>query len=99
MRLLSLFADQAAIAIENSRVFADLGRAVLGAVAAATPGSALAAALTSAAQDATGPDDDLLTLAALFGELDELGTEERRLAISVVEDLVVYFRGRERRPS
>jgi GAF domain-containing protein len=99
MRLLSLFADQAAIAIENSRVFADLGRAVLEAVANAAPGTALAASLSSAARETTGPDLDLLTLAALFGELDEIGADERRLAIAVVEDLLVYFRGRGRRPS
>jgi FOG: GAF domain len=99
MRLLSLFADQAAIAIENSRVFADLGRAVLEAVAAAAPGTSLASALSSAAGHTTEPEDDLLALAALFGELDEVGADERRLAISVVEDLLVYFRGRGRRPS
>ena len=99
MRLLSLFADQAAIAIENSRVFADLGRAVLNAVATAAPWTDLAAALSSAAGQATGPDRDLLALAALFGEFDKLGFDERRLAISVTEDLLVYFRGRVRRPS
>ncbi len=99
MRLLSLFAAQAAIAIENSRVFATLGRAVLEAIANAPPGTALASALSSAAGQTTGPDRDLLALAAVFGELDELGSDERRLAIAVVEDLLVYFRGRGRRPS
>ena len=99
MRLLSLFADQAAIAIENSRVFSDLGRAVLEAVATADPGTPLAAALSSAADRATGPDSDLLALAALFGALDEHGPDERRLAVSIVTDLLVYLRGRGRRPS
>jgi GAF domain-containing protein len=99
MRLLSLFADQAAIAIENSRVFADLGRAVLEAVATAASGTALAEALSSAADRTVAPDGDLLSLAALFGALDELGPDERRLAVSVVEDLLVYFRGRGRRRS
>jgi GAF domain-containing protein len=98
MRLLSLFADQAAIAIENSRVFADLGRAVLEAVADAAPGTALASALSAAAERADDPDPDLLALAALFGELDQVGPAERRLAVAVVEDLLVYFRGRGRRP-
>jgi hypothetical protein len=41
----------------------------------------------------------VLALAALFGQFDKLGFDERRLAISVVEDLLVYFRGRVRRPS
>jgi GAF domain-containing protein len=99
MRLLSLFADQAALAIENSRLFSELGRAVLDAVAAATPGTPLATALSDAVTNATAPDHDLLSLAAVFGELDALGAAERRLALSVVEDLVVYFRGRGRRPS
>lgn len=99
MRLLSLFANQAAIAIENAQVFSDLGRAVLEAVAAADAGSSLASALSSAAEHASAPDVDLMRLAALFGELDELGPDERRLAVSVVENLLVYFRGRGRRPS
>lgn len=99
MRLLSLFADQAALAIENARAFADLGRSVLGAVAAAAPGTPLAAALSAAAEDAGEPDADLLKLSALLGELDRLGPAERRLASSLVEALLSYVRGRGRRPS
>jgi GAF domain-containing protein len=52
MRLLQLFADQAALAIESTRVFADLGSALLGAVAAADAGTDLAAALSAAAEGA-----------------------------------------------
>lgn len=98
MRLLALFADQAALAIEGSRLFADLGRAVLDAVAAAAPGTPLADALTVAAARAE-PDGDLLALAALFGELDRVGQDERRLAAAVVGNLLDYFRGRGRRPT
>ena len=99
MRLLSLFADQAALAIENVRAFADLGRTVLRALADAAPGTPLAAALSAAAEGAGGPDQDLLRLSALLGELDRLGPAERRLTSSLVEALLSYMRGRGRRPS
>ena len=99
MRLLSLFADQAALAIENVRAFADLGRTVLGALANAAPGTPLAAALSAAAEEAGGSDRDLLRLSALLGELNRLGPAERRLTSSLVEALLSYVRGRGRRPS
>lgn len=99
MRLLSLFADQAALAIEHARAFAELGRSVLAAVAAAEPGTALAEALAEAADRAGPADRDLLTLAALLGQLERQGPAERRLAASLVESMLTYVRGRGRRPS
>ncbi len=117
MRLLQLFADQAASAIESTRVFSDLGRAVLGAVAA-HPGSDLAEALAAArdaaeradndgadehgtddnGDDDNGDDDDdgaatshradLVELATLFAQLDQLGARERRLAVDLLKVLV-----------
>lgn len=104
MRLLSLFADQAALAIENARAFGELGRSVLEAVAAAAPGTSLADALTAAADRAGEPQQDLLALAALLGHLDRMGSAERTLARGVVESLLTYVRqsavrGRGRRPS
>jgi GAF domain-containing protein len=99
MRLLSLFADQAALAIESSRVFDNLGRAVLDAVAAADPDTPISEALSAAADNAQPRDRDLLDLAALFAELDRQGPEERRLAVGVLESLLAYLRGRGRRPS
>lgn len=99
MRLLSLFADQAGLAIENARAFSDLGRSVLAAVAAAEPGTPVADALLAAADEAGRPDHDLVAMAALLGELDRLGPDERRLARSVVEAMLGYVRGRGRRPS
>jgi len=99
MRLLSLFADQAALAIENARVFDDLGRAVLRAVADAGAGTALAEALSAAADAVPPADRDLLDLAALFAELDRQGPEERRLAVSVLADVLAYLGRRGRRPS
>lgn len=99
MHLLSLFADQAALAIESARAFADLGRSVLGAVASAAAGTPLPAALSAAVDEAGEPDADLLRLAALVGELDRLGPAERQLSSSLVEALLSYVRGRGRRPS
>jgi GAF domain-containing protein len=99
MRLLQLFADQAALAIENARVFSDLGRAVLGAVSAAEPGTALADALSRAADSATEGDPDLLRLASLFAELERMGPRERRLALDLVQVVVRDLGGRGRRPS
>lgn len=99
MRLLSLFADQAALAIEHARAFSELGRSVLAAVAAVEPGTALADALALAADRAGPPDRALLTLAALLGQLERQGPGERRLAASLVEALLTYVRGRGRRPS
>lgn len=104
MRLLSLFADQAALAIENSRAFSELGRSVLEAVAAAAPETPLAEALAAAADRAGEPDKDLLALAALLGHLDRMGSAERALARGVVESLLTYVRqsavrGRGRRLS
>jgi GAF domain-containing protein len=99
MRLLSLFADQAALAIEGFRVFDNLGRAVLDAVAASDPGTPISEALSAAAENALPQEGDLLELATLFAELDRQGPEERRLAVGVLESLLVYLRGRGRRPS
>lgn len=100
MWLLSLFADQAALAIENSRVFAQLGSAVFNALATADPASPIADSLAAAAaaSDARGPDHDLLALAALFAELDRRGVAERRLAVNMVTEVLAYVRGRDRRP-
>jgi GAF domain-containing protein len=94
MRLLQLFADQAALAIEGARVFADLGTAVLQAVAAARPESDLAETLSAAAQAAGPPDADLLQVAAVLAELDAAGPDERRLAVTLLTDVLEYARRR-----
>ena len=109
MRLLQLFADQAALAIESTRVFSDLGRAVLDAVVA-RPGTALAAALSdhSRARQADAQTDEsdgdgdsatgqLLELVALFAELERLGPRDRQLAVDLIRVLVRHLGGRGRR--
>ena len=97
MELLSVFARQAALAIEGSRVFSDLGRELLAAVAeAARTGSSLDRALARAAEDAPAGSADLAELAALFCELGRLGGEERALLTRLARQVVAYARGRHR---
>jgi GAF domain-containing protein len=97
MRLLSLFAAQAAMALESVQSFNDLGRVLLTAVAgAAGEGTDLAAAATRAAEEMQGADADLAALAATFAELARRGPEERRLARGLLDQIADYLR---RRPS
>lgn len=94
MELLSLFANQAALAIENSRVFADLGRVLLQAVARSSKSADLDRALDEIASETRGPDKELAEVAALFRELGHGGPEERRLAVTVLKQFLSYARAR-----
>ena len=91
VELLSLFAHQAALAIESTSVFADLGRVLLTAAARRVDGD-LRDALLAAADGAPGPDTDLAELAALMVELGELGERERRTAVRIVRDFTEFAR-------
>lgn len=84
--LLGLLARHAALAVEASRTFGDMGRALLHAAAAASDGD-LAAALESAA-DRGGRDAGLIELAELFARLGRLSQEDRELAVSLVAKVV-----------
>jgi GAF domain-containing protein len=98
MRLLALFADQAAIALESVRAFGDLGRVLLTAVAeadSATPD--LAEAARRIADEAPGADADLAALAATFATLARRGAPERRLARGVLEQVAAYVERRSPR--
>jgi GAF domain-containing protein len=96
MQLLGLFAEQAALAIENSRVFSDLGRMLLEAAADAAGDGDLGAALRRAARDAPSPTAELAELGALFNELGRAGPDERRLAARIVSEILSYQRTRGR---
>jgi subtilisin family serine protease len=61
-QLLALFARQAALAVEQAQVFADLGRALLQAAARAAEGASLRDVLTRAAQAAPRPTAELAEL-------------------------------------
>ncbi|HEY6378275.1 MAG TPA: GAF domain-containing protein [Candidatus Dormibacteraeota bacterium] len=98
MELLSVFARQAALAIEGGRVFSDLGQALLAAVAAAAGHNGeLRGALERLAADETTPQRDLVELARLFYELGRLGPEERMAATHLVTELLAYARQRRAR--
>ena len=106
MALLSLFADQAALALASVERFSLMGRVLLDALARAAQGDApagdtpagddLAGALRQAADHLPAADADLAELAATFAVLARRGAAERRLALAVLRDIADYT---ERRPS
>lgn len=97
MELLSLFARQVALAIENSRVFSDLGRALFAAAGrAARDDDSLTRALERAAEDAPGPRGELAELAAHLNELVRMGPAEQRAATSLLREFVSYLKARAR---
>jgi GAF domain-containing protein len=101
MELLGLFARQAALAIEASRVFSALGQALfqaLGQAAGDGRDPDLAAALDDLARRAPGPDPDLADLAAAFAELGQAGEAERAAATRLVREFLAYVRGPGRQP-
>lgn len=99
MALLSLFAEQAALALASVERFSDIGRVLLGALAdAAEPGGDLSAALRRTADVTSGPDADLAGLAASFALLARRGAAERRLALAVLADVADYATRRPSRP-
>src|SRR3954451_19868539 len=97
MRLLAIFADQAAMALESVRAFADLGRVLLDAIStAAETDSDLATAAATLAAEPGGSDTDLATVAGTFAALTKRGPAEQRLAREVLAAIAGYV---ERRPS
>jgi GAF domain-containing protein len=98
MALLSLFADQAALALVAVEAFGDLGRVLLRALAVAAAGDDLPAALARAADSLPGADADLAALAVAFATLARRGSAERQLALAVLSDVAEYARRRPPRP-
>jgi GAF domain-containing protein len=99
MELLGLFAGQAALAIETSRVFSSLGRALFQAVGLAAAGDReLASALDDLARRAPGPDPGLAELAGVFARLGQAGAAERTAATRLVREFLAYVTGDGRRP-
>lgn len=97
IELLSLFATQAALAIESARAFNDLGRALFEAAASAVAGSGmsddgLSAALDDVAAQAPTPSSDLAELAAMFAELSQLGQPQRATATRMLREFLAYAR-------
>jgi GAF domain-containing protein len=98
MTLLSLFADQAALALASVEAFGDLGRVLLRALAAAAAGDDLTVALDRAADSLPGADAGLAALAGAFAALARRGPAERQLALAVLNDVAEYAKGRTSRP-
>jgi GAF domain-containing protein len=104
MALLSLFADQAALALASVERFSQVGQVLLNAMAQAAAGDDLADTLRRAADAArhagTTPDAaaDLAELAATFAVLARRGAAERRLALAVLRDIADYVERRPPRP-
>jgi GAF domain-containing protein len=94
MALLSLFADQAALALASVEAFGALGRVLLSALAEAAAGHDLVLALRRAAEEPAAAGGDLAALAAAFAALARGGPAERRLALAVLRDVGEYVKGR-----
>ena len=96
MELLSLFARQAALAIENTRVFTHLGKALFEAVGRAAADEDLERTLQRVAEDSGEPEDELAQLASHFHVLGKAGSEERRAATELLGHFVSYVQARNR---
>lgn len=99
LALLSLFADQAALALESVASFAALGRVLLDALAVAASDEQpdLAATIRAAGDAAPPADADLLALAAAFAALARRGAAERRLALGVLREVTEFAERRSTR--
>jgi len=98
MALLSLFADQAALALASVEGFNVLGRVLLAALADAATGNDLVLALRRVVDGPSTVDTDLAALAATFAALARRGAAERRLALAVLRDIGEYLERRPPRP-
>jgi GAF domain-containing protein len=98
MVLLSLFADQAALAIASVESFSAVGRVLLAALAEAAAGNDLVRALRQAAEELPAAEADLAALAATFAALARRGAAERALALAVLRDVGEYAERRQPRP-
>jgi GAF domain-containing protein len=96
MELLSLFARQATLAVETSRIFANLGKALFEAAALAVPGQDVRVALEQRAAAAPKGQAELAELALLFHDLGSLGADERLVATRIADDFLTYARKRQR---
>jgi GAF domain-containing protein len=99
MELLGLFAGQAALAIESSRVFSSLGQALFQALGMAATGDRdLAASLDELARRSPGPTADLAELAGAFARLGRVGPAERVAATRLIREFLAYAGGDGRPP-
>ncbi|MGH7759063.1 MAG: GAF domain-containing protein [Candidatus Dormibacteria bacterium] len=94
MQLLGLLADVAALAMEMVWSFDDVGRVLIEGLAQGVGDEAVADRLRAGAQNLPQPDADIARVGALLGDLGQLGGRERRLGISLLEQLSQYGEAR-----
>ena len=94
LALLDFFARHAAVAVESARLFTDMGRLLLGALAFDGAPADLGQRVHAAAEQ-LGLDPELADLASMFGELGRTGVAERRLAVRLMTEVLAYT---DRRP-
>jgi GAF domain-containing protein len=99
LELAAVFARQAALALEQAELFADLGSMLFAAAgeAAKSEDPDLADALRAVAKKSEGPTGQLAEIAACFRELSGLGVAERRAALAMLEEFTDYARRKARR--
>lgn len=90
--LLTLFANQIALALENAKVFGNLGAALFEAAGLAANGTELRSALDAIAANTERPGNDLTELASAFAELGRLGQTDRAAATKILRDFLDYVR-------
>ena len=97
LELAGHLAEVAAIALGQADLFTDLGRVFATALAGVAGDEDLPAALRAAASTALGASNDLGDLAALYGELAQLGPAERAAATRIVAEFTSYAASTRRR--
>ena len=95
MELLSIFAIQASLAIENSRVFSRMGHALFQAAATASDED-LREAFERIARDAPAPDAQLAEIAGVFNAIGRAGPEELQAVTRIVKEFLDYVGSRQR---
>jgi GAF domain-containing protein len=92
MELLALFAVQATLAVDTSRIFSNLAGAMFDAAAHTATGENVRLALAERVSTAPRAQTELATLALLFHDLGQIGGDERLVAARIVEDFLAYAR-------
>lgn len=94
-RIVSTLAYQAAVAIETTRLFSDLGRVVFRAAAMATSDEATGVrdALEQIGERSRGSTRALADMLELFSEISRLGPAEREAATDLLDTLLRYAQG------
>ncbi|MDQ3877309.1 MAG: GAF domain-containing protein [Actinomycetota bacterium] len=97
MELLAIFARQAALAIENSKAFTDLGHSLFEAVARAADADDISRALDEIAQETRGEHAQIAELAGHFHEISQAGDAEQEAAVRLLREFARYLSVRKRR--